>query len=205
MKNPRCEADRHSTVPPPLCLVHPSAECLPPRPGGTCNDCVRRRSRHEAPSEGASVKNPRCEADMFARCVLVSASGTRVQSACRLRSGTCNVSCNGAAMKLRQMEQACGCSKVQIWTRIQGACLSLPQALGCRVLVTPTRHLQCVWGGGAAMKLRLMEHVCGCSTVRGGQELKVCRHTTTRCLLVSAVSTHAAAPRCEADRDSRWS
>ena len=63
------------------------------------------------------------------------------------------------------------------WWRTQGACSSLPRALGgWRVLAATTTHLQ---DGGfffateAAMKLRLIEQACGCSTVRGGGGLTV--------------------------------
>ena len=66
----------------------------------------------------------------------VSASGTRVQSACRLdHAPAMFVSCDGAAMKLRLMEQACGCTTVHdavgdarcvlvsaSGTRVQSAC-----------------------------------------------------------------------------------
>ena len=54
-----------------------------------------------------------CEVKANARCVLVSVAGTRIQSA---RPGTCRcVRClwNGAAMKLRLIEQACGYSLVR--------------------------------------------------------------------------------------------
>ena len=57
---------------------------------------------------------PRCEAEVDAMCVLVSASGTRMESACRRdQAPALIVVCNGAAMKLRLMEQACGCCTVR--------------------------------------------------------------------------------------------
>ena len=90
-------------------------------------------------------------------------------------------------------------SEMQRWRRTQDACSSLPY---------PGRHSsgECSPPGPgtctgthacgfvlcirAAMKRRLMEQACGCSTVRGGQGLKVVvRHTKTRCLLISASGT----------------
>ena len=74
---------------------HSDGECLPPRPR-TCTDCGLQRSRHEAPTDGTSLRllctdcglqrsryeaptdgaslAARCEAEADARCVLVSAS-----------------------------------------------------------------------------------------------------------------------------------
>ena len=112
-------------------------------------------------------------------------------------------------MKLRLVEQACGCSllrgggglKVRGW-------LCLPPALVCRVLAAmTTRQLQVsAFAMNAVMKLRLVEQACGCSLVRGGGGLKVrewlclppalvwrvLAATTTRQLQVSAFATEAA-------------
>ena len=138
------------------------------------------------------------------------------------------VFCNGAAIKFRLMEeQACGCSTVRggqgLKVRARRFCRRHSELRVC--LPTPTRHLHWLCSAnGAAIKLRLMDkQACGCSTVRGGQGLKVR-------LLVSAAGTRggavlantdqtpamcsangadcwrskfAAAPRCEADRDSK--
>ena len=99
-----------------LCRRHSERRvCLPPRPG-TCNGCVLQRSRHQAPTAGASLR------------LLHGARRTRTQgafarlcrrhmewsSACQHRPDTCNVSSNGAAIKLRLLEElACGCSTVR--------------------------------------------------------------------------------------------
>ena len=52
------------------------------------------------------------EAEVDLKCVLVSASHTCGEECLPPRPGTCKCVClcNGAAMKLRLMEQACGCS-----------------------------------------------------------------------------------------------
>ena len=47
---------------------------------------------------------------MDSRCVLVSSAGTSVQSACRQHHALARA--NAAAMHLRLIEQACGCSTV---------------------------------------------------------------------------------------------
>ena len=57
--------------------------------------------------------------------MLVSALGTRVQIACHHdHAHALVVVCNGAAMKLRLMEQACGCSLLVFasGTRAENAC-----------------------------------------------------------------------------------
>ena len=56
-----------------------------------------------------------CEAEADARCVLVYASGTWVRRPRRRRPASSSVGhiCNEAAMKRRQIEQACGCSMVR--------------------------------------------------------------------------------------------
>ena len=90
-------------------------ECVPLWPC-TCKDCVLHRSRHEAPTDGASTcgcSTVRGGGDLKVRARLGHACGTRLESACLPWPCTCNVSCNGAAMKLRLMEQACGCSMVR--------------------------------------------------------------------------------------------
>ena len=52
---PRCEADRDSRCVLVFASRHSDAECLPPR-AGTCTDCVLQRSRHGAPTDGASLQ-----------------------------------------------------------------------------------------------------------------------------------------------------
>ena len=55
--------------------------------------------------------------------MLVCASGTRAEMACRLNPRALIMFCTEAAMKLRLVEQACGCSTVQVRRRgHEGAC-----------------------------------------------------------------------------------
>ena len=92
---------------------HLGGECLPPHDHAhalivCCNGAAR-----EAPTDGASVRLLETvrEAEADSQCVFVSA--------CRHSGGECLpphdhapaliVCCNGAAVKLRLMEQACGC------------------------------------------------------------------------------------------------
>ena len=105
---------------------HSDGECLPPRPR-TCTDCGLQRSRHEAPTDGTSLRllctdcglqrsryeaptdgaslAARCEAEADARCVLVSASGTRMESAWHGDHAPALIAvCNGAAMKPRPID-----------------------------------------------------------------------------------------------------
>ena len=76
-------------------------------------------------------------------CMLVPATGTRLESACRPvdQAATCHETCNGTAMKLRLMEQAFRLLHGARWRRTQGACSSLSFALGMRVLAAATKHL----------------------------------------------------------------
>ena len=73
------------------------------------------------------------------------------------------------------------CARRRKRQRTPGACSSLPLALKWRVIAGPTRHQSacrhdqapaassaCILGNQAAMKLRLIDQACGCSTVRGG-------------------------------------
>ena len=80
-------------------------------------------------------------------------------------------------MKLRLIEQACGCSMVRgggrlkvcahlcLW-HLSGECLP-PRSRTCRCLPLFV---------GAAMKLRLIEQACSCGTVQGGGGLNVRAH-----------------------------
>ena len=85
----------------------------------------------------------RCMVDRDARCVLVSAFGTRVQIACHHdHAPALIVCCNGAAMKLRLMEQACdGCSTVRGGQGLKVRARLCLLALGCRLLAASTKHL----------------------------------------------------------------
>ena len=113
-------------------------------------------------------------------------------------------------MKLRQMEQGCGCSTVRgggglnalnvrarlcLWHLIE-YCLSQRSAT-CRML-------SAIWFGGATTKLRLMEQGCGCSTVRGGG---TCRWlVTAACTLYpSATAPETMQPQASLiSRSSIW-
>ena len=89
------------------------------------------------------------------RCVLVSASGSRVESAYRPdhTPAMCSVCEEEAAMKLRlTVEQAYGLLHGARWRWTQGACSSLPPALGWRVHATATTQLRC------ALYLRRSSH-----------------------------------------------
>ena len=60
----------------------------------------------------------RCEAEaprrtQHSRCVRVLASRHSSGESMPPRSDTCDVICNGAALELRLVEQACGCSTVR--------------------------------------------------------------------------------------------
>ena len=81
------------------------------------------------------------------------------------------VFCNGAAIKLRLMEeQACGCSTVRGGQRLKVRVLvSADGTRGADNLLANTDDQApalVVFCNGAAIKLRLMEEqACGCSTV----------------------------------------
>ena len=75
-------------------------------------------------------------------CVLVSASGTRMESACRPdHTPAMSSVCEEAAIKLRlTIEQACKLLRSAKGGGLQGACSSLPLTLACSVLAAPTSH-----------------------------------------------------------------
>ena len=79
--------------------------------------CVLQRSRNEAPTDGASLRRLLHGARWTGtQCACSSLPpGTQMQSACRPEQAPALVVvCNGAAMELRVMEQACdGCSTVR--------------------------------------------------------------------------------------------
>ena len=92
-------------MPARLCLLHSDGECLPPRPRTSDELCLR-RSSHQAPTDGGASlwAAPQCEVEVDSRCLLVSASGTRMESACHCNHATamCSFICEEAAMKLRK-------------------------------------------------------------------------------------------------------
>ena len=95
---------------------------------------------------------------------------------------TCNMVCTGAAINLRLVEQACGCSTVRGGRLKVLACSCLPPALGWRVLATATTHLQC--------GLHRSQH----QAPTDGASLRLLdserrRRTQSTCVLVSASAT----------------
>ena len=79
----RCEAEADSKVRARLCLWHSDGECLPPRPR-TCDELFLRRSSHQAPTDDRAcglLDGARRWRTL--KGVLVSASGTRMETACR--------------------------------------------------------------------------------------------------------------------------
>ena len=73
-----------------VCLWHSGGECLPPLTKHL--RCVLATAATMKPTSDASLRlfdGVSAEAD--SRCVLIFASGTRVESACRPQQSTCNV------------------------------------------------------------------------------------------------------------------
>ena len=65
-----------------LCFRHSDGECLPPQPDTCDNYVLQRSSSHQAPTDAASVWLLHgARQTKEARCVLVFACGTGVQSA----------------------------------------------------------------------------------------------------------------------------
>ena len=145
----------------------------------------------------------RCEAGQVCKMRARSGLGQSGAECLSLRPGTCNVSYNGAAMNLRLMDQACGCSTVRggqglkvvvtYYDKVRARCCHKHSGAD-RVLVAPTRHLQCVRppieqpqscheAPTDGPRLRLLHHARRTGT-QG-----CCRHTMTRCVLVAATST----------------
>ena len=159
------------------------------------------RSRHQAPTDRAILRLLHCAwcrrargkwtrrwcsslpAALGWRLLPTTHSGTRMHVVCH---------CNG--------RHQAPTDRASLWLlhgvrcrRTRGACSSLSAALGCRVIAAPTRHLQvlCLCNG-AAIKLRLVELACDCSTVCGAGGLEVnelevrapiCRrHSSAHCL-----------------------
>ena len=100
------------------------------------------------------MENACCEDQAFARLCL-SLQGSRHQAPT-----------NQASLQLLRAASQ---------RRPQGACSSLPLALGWRMLAARTRHLHdrvCLCKG-AAIKRRLIEQACGCFVLRVKGGLKV--------------------------------
>ena len=90
---------------PSLSLRHVSGECLPPRPP-TCRVlCLCNGSRHEAPTGRASLR-------LLHSARQRQTQGAWLVSAWDTLSAECFAFATEAAMKLRLIEQACGCSTV---------------------------------------------------------------------------------------------
>ena len=146
--------------------------------------------------------------------------GTRVESACRhdqalARVCRCVVCDDGAAINAPTDRASLHLLHGARRWRTQGACSSLPLALGWRVLAVMTRHRHVSAGASFATTeppstLRLIEQACTCSTVHGGggfnDSLKALADSRThsskcatglwsqaevdvRCVLVSAAGT----------------
>ena len=102
------------------------------------------------------------------------------------RPAICSSVCNGAIIDLRLVEKACGCSTVRGVGSLQvrARLYHLPSCEECLPPWPAACRLLC---NEAAMKLRLVEQACGCSTVRDECRLQVrappCRrHSCGECL-----------------------
>ena len=153
-----------------LCGWHSCGACLPPgtRPHAPCRWCgLCDGSRHEAPTDRASLQllhgaRRRRTQDACSP----PAAGTLAKSACRQAPDTRHLH--------RLIEQACNCSTVRGRGRLKVRAASLPLAFRWRALAArheapgTRHHARCLaFATEAAMKLRLIEQACGCSTVRG--------------------------------------
>ena len=188
----RCEAEVESRCVVVFCLLHSGGECACRRdqapagaglhPGAAMElrlietqveSAYRRdqkpavglpsqRSRHRAPADrGMLATATQCEAEaepryVVALCLWHSRGEWLPPPPPPAESDICLR--NGAAMKLRLIEQACGCSTVRGSGRVKVRGRLLLLALGWRVRATTTRHLQVVCLGiGTTMELRLIE------------------------------------------------
>ena len=159
-----------------LCRWHSGVECLPPRPSTRHLRAGALPLQRKLPSSSDRLSKvaaapPRCVAEADSRCVLVSAAGTPVESACR-HDHAPDTCCKRfdfateAAIKLRLIEQACGCSTVRGGDRPKvRARLCLWRVRACRQDQPPAPAGAFAFATEAAMNLRLIEQACGCSTV----------------------------------------
>ena len=122
------------------------------------------------------VADPRCEVEAESRCVLVSSPALRCRAECLHSDQTLAGVCffHGAVQKLRLMEQGYGRSTVRGGggeikvMHVSAAGIWMESA--CRRGQAPADDCLC---NGDAMKLRLMEQGCGCSTWHGSGTLRV--------------------------------
>ena len=176
-----------------LCLWHSCSKCLPPpQPllgtfagGWLCNG-----SRRQTPTDGASyAAAPQCEADRNSRRVLVSASGTRVKSACRCCHDDKAREVIGRWQRSHHQAPTDGASLRLLHgarrRQTQSACSSLPLALVWRSACHVTR-----WPGTSAGATKAaIKALTGGASVRllhGGARR---RRTFLRQVLASASGT----------------
>ena len=116
----------------------------------------RSSRRHGAPTDRAMfAAAPRCEAEADARCVLVSAVCTRMESACRRDHAPALI----VVCTLRLMEQACGCSTVQGGGRLKVRARLCRWHSGGECLPPGPSSCTCRWFGccsGADLRLPLI-------------------------------------------------
>ena len=137
------------------------------------------RSRHQAPTDRASLwllHGVRCRRTRGACSSLSAALGCRVIAA-PTRHLQVLCLCNGAATKLRLVELACDCSTVCGAGGLEVNELEVRAPI-CRrhssahCLPHPNQAPACVrLCNGAAIKLRLVELACDCSTVHAAGTL----------------------------------
>ena len=161
---------------------------------GTSGILALQRSRHQAPTDRASLQllHGVCGAGGLevngledgARLCRRHSSGLCFAA---LQPGTCRCVrlCNGAATKLRLIEQSCDCSIVrgagvlEVNGLEDGARLCRRHS-GGDCFPQPIQAPACMWFAiaTAAIKLRLIELACGCSTVcgAGGHEVRAPRY-----------------------------
>ena len=133
-----------------LCLWQSGGQHLQLHHEPAYTDCGLQRNRHASSDWWSKLAAAlRCEAEAESRCVLISAPGTRVESACHHdhdHTAALIVVCNGAAMQAPTGGASFRLLHGARRRRSQGACSSLPLALGWRVLTTVTTHLHFICG-----------------------------------------------------------
>ena len=170
---------------------------MPPRPRTRHLQVVWRcnGSCHQAPTDRAEAdaRSVLSSLPLALRWRVLAATTTHQTHACGFGFAT------EAAIKLRLIEQACGCSTVrgggQLKVRALVSAAGTPVESACRHDHAPdTCCKRFDFATEAAIKLRLIEQACGCSMVRGGGRRKVRARLSTTGTLVESACRHDHAP-----------